>query len=285
MAKRHPRYVQSVSHALQILRLFSPESPHWSVTQVAKTLDLGKSTISRLLSTLAVDGFVAKNLETGQYGLGLRAYEVGLAYLSGLSLRRATMPILEEVAFAAHETVYLGILGDRAGIYIDKILSPLSLRVDSHIGFAVPLHATALGKVLLAAQPAGYTDALIEAGLRAYTRRTITAPRTLRAELRRVRIEGCAVDLEEFEDNLNCIAFPLRDHRGMVVAAFSVSGPAVRFTRQVMEGYLPHFRQAASTISGRLGFNGGLEGMSSAAPTPRKRVAFRSRATMSRKGG
>jgi IclR family KDG regulon transcriptional repressor len=284
MAKRHPRYVQSVSHALQVLTLFSPESPHWTVTQVAKTLDLGKSTISRLLSTLAAGGFVAKNLETGQYGLGLRAYEVGLAYLSGLSLRRATMPILEELAFAAHETVYLGILGDRAGIYIDKILSPLSLRVDSHIGFAVPLHATALGKVLLAAQPAEYTDALIGAGLRAYTRRTITAPRTLRAELRRVRTEGCALDLEEFEENLNCIAFPLRDHRGTVVAAFSVSGPAVRLTRQVMEGYLPHFRQAASTISGRLGFNGGLERTSSTAPTPGRRVAFSSRAAMLRKG-
>jgi len=173
MGQRHPRYVRSVGHALHVLRLFSPERPHVSVTEAAKALDLGKSTISRLLSTMAAEGFVTKSPETGRYGLGLRAYEVGLAYLSDLSLRRAAMPLLEEIAFTAHETVYLGVLGDRAAIYIDKILSPLSLRVDSHIGFAIPLHATALGKLLLAAQPAEYVDAVIASGLRAHTRRTI----------------------------------------------------------------------------------------------------------------
>lgn len=285
MAKRHPRYVQSVSHALHVLSLFSPEQPHWSVTQVAKAVDLGKSTISRLLSTMAAEGFVSKNLDTGQYGLGLRAYEVGLAYLSGLSLRRAAMPVLEELAFAVHETVYLGILGDRAGIYIDKILSPLSLRVDSHIGLAVPLHATALGKVLLAAQPASYTDAVVAAGLQPHTRRTITTLRALRAELHRVRVEGFALDLEEFEENLNCIAFPLHDHRGAVVAAFSISGPAVRLTRRDMETHLSLFRQAALRISERLGFNGGLAKALSPTSNSKRRLVLRSRTSMSSKGG
>lgn len=283
--ERGPRYIRSASHALRLLSLFSPERPRWSVTEAAKTLDLGKSTISRLLSTMAAEGFVTKSLETGRYGLGMRAYEVGLAYLSGLSLRRAAMPVLEELAFAVHETVYLGVLGDRVGIYIDKILSPLSLRVDSHIGFAIPLHATALGKVLLAAQPADYTNALIVAGLRAYARRTITSPRLLRAELRRVRDQGFAVDVEEFEENLHCVALPLRDHRGAVVAAFSVSGPAVRLTRQAMERHLPLFRQAASRISERLGFSGGLDQAPHETPRSAQRQVLRPRATTPRKGG
>jgi IclR family acetate operon transcriptional repressor len=285
MASHRPRHLQSVNHALRALNLFSPNRSHWSVTQVAGTLGLSKSTASRLLSTMAAEGFVSKDSHTGLYGLGVRAYEVGLAYLSGLSLRRAAMPSLEEVAFAVHETVYLGILGDRAAIYIDKILSPLSLRVDSHIGVAVPLHATALGKVLLASQPAHYIDALVAAGLQPYTRRTITTPQALRAEIRLVRTQGFAVDLEEFEENLHCIAFPLLDHRGSVVGAFSVSGPAVRLTRQDMDRNLPLFRQAASTISERLGFKGSREMAPPAASEPGRPAVPRSRVRTSRKGG
>lgn len=284
MVTRHPRYIRSVSHALRVLGLFATERPHVSVTEAAKTLNLGKSTVSRLLSTMAAEGFVAKSEETARYGLGRRAYEVGLAYLSGLSLRRAAMTVLEELAFAVHETVYLGVLGDQVGIYIDKILSPLSLRVDSHIGFAVPLHATALGKALLAAQPVEYADALIARGLRAYTRRTITAPHLLRAELRRIRANGYALDVEEFEENLHCIAFPLRDHRGAVVAAFSVSGPAVRLTRREMEGHLPLFRQAALRISGRLGFKGTFDRTPLEPRRAKPQAAVKSRTLTPRKG-
>jgi len=241
---------------LKILKLFSPDRAQWGVTQVASTLNLSKSTTSRVLATLAAEGFALKDRSTGRYRLGVRAYEVGLAYLSGLNLREAAMPILEEVAFAIRETVYLGILGDRAAIYIDKILSPLALRVDSYIGLAIPLHATALGKVLLAWQPEAYIDSFIASGLQAFTRRTVTRPAALRRELRGVRQKGYAVDLEEYADNLHCIAFPIRDHRGAVAGAFSVSGPAVRLTRQTMTTHLPRLRNAAFEISARLGFRG-----------------------------
>lgn len=285
MAKHRPRYLQSVNHALRVLSLFSPERPQWTVTQVAKNLDLGKSTASRLLSTMAAVGFVSKDLQTGRYGLGLRAYEIGLAYLSGLSLRRVAMPILEELAFKIHETVYLGLLGDGAGIYIEKILSPLSLRVDSHIGLAVPLHATALGKALLASQPERYVNVVVAAGLRAYTRRTITGAHALRAELRLVRRQGFALDIEEFEENLHCIGLPLRDHRGIVVAAFSVSGPAVRFTRQTMEKHIPHLRQAAAAISTQLGFKESHDNGKAATTKRGRSSVLRSRTLMPGKGG
>ena len=141
-----------------------------------------------------------------------------------------------------------------------------------------------MGKLLLAAQPAEYADAVIASGLRAHTRRTITTPRFLRAELRRIRAAGFALDLEEFEENLHCIAFPLRDHRGMVVAAFSVSGPAVRFTRQVMEKHRPLFSQAASRISERLGFRGSLQKAPPERRRPSGRMAIGSLTPTSKKG-
>jgi IclR family KDG regulon transcriptional repressor len=251
---RAARRLKSVAHALEVLSLFSPARPRWSVTEISERLSLGKSTVSRLLSTMAESGFVSKDAETGRYDVGFRVYEIGGAYLSSLSLRRVAMPVLEEVAFALHETVYLGILGDGVAVYIDKLLSPLSLRVDSHLGVAIPLHATALGKVLLAGLPAADVDTLIARGLRPYTRRTITDPRALRAELAAVRRQDFATDLEEFEDNLHCIGFPLRDYRGTVAAAFSIAGPAVRLTREVMTQHLPLLRQAAAAISQRLGY-------------------------------
>lgn len=285
MARSQPRYLRSVDRALRVLELFSGERPQWSVTQVANTLRLTKSTASRLLATMAARGFVVQQGPDRHYELGQRAYEVGLGYLSGLSLRRIAMPVLEELAFAVRETVYLGILGDGVGIYIDKILSPLSLRVDSYIGLAIPLHATALGKVLLAAQSDRDVNALAGRGLRAYTRRTITTAHRLRAELQRVRREGCALDLEEFEDNLHCIAFPLRDHRGAVVAAFSVSGPAVRFTRQVVDTHVPRLRQAAVSICSRLGFKRGHHRGADEVAALRRPVAARSRMLTLGKGG
>ncbi|MDQ7842637.1 MAG: IclR family transcriptional regulator [Armatimonadota bacterium] len=254
MSRPHPRYLQSIRHALRILKLFAPDRALWGVTQAASALRLSKSTTSRVLATLAAEEFVQKDQSTGRYRLGVRAYEAGLAYLSGLNLREAAMPILEEVAFALRETVYLGILGDRAAIYIDKILSPLALRVDSYIGLAIPLHATALGKVLLAWQPEEYINSFIASGPRPFTRRTITGAATLRRELRTVRQRGYAVDLEEYEDGLHCIAFPIRDHRGAVAGAYSVSGPAVRLTRQTMHAHLPRLKNAALEISARLGF-------------------------------
>src|SRR5215472_10295319 len=119
MARHRPRRLQSVRHALHVLSLFSPAQPHWSVTRVAAALNLDKSTVSRLLASMAQDGFVIKDVDTGLYELGLRAYEVGLAYLSGLSLRRVAVPTLEELAFSIHETVYLGVLGDAEAVYID----------------------------------------------------------------------------------------------------------------------------------------------------------------------
>lgn len=253
MTNTRPRRIKSVLHAFRVFGLFSPAHPRWSVTQISSALRLSKSTVSRLLATMADEGFVLKDPETGRYELGTRAYEVGVAFLSGLSFRRVTLPVLEELAFTVRETVFLGILGEGAAVYIDKILSPLALRVDSHIGVAIPLHATALGKVLLAAQPDAAIELVVSRGLRAYTKRTIVDPTALWREVQAVRRQGFATDLEEFEDNLHCIGFPVRDSSGAVVAAFSVAGPAVRFTREVMRSNLGLFRQAAAEISRRLG--------------------------------
>src|SRR5205807_7516964 len=112
----------------------------------------------------------------------------------------------------------------------------------------------------------------------------ITVPRLLRAALRRIRAAAFALYRAEFDANLHCIDFPLRDHRGAVVAAISVSGPAVRFTRQVMEKHRPLFSQAAARISERLGFRGSPKKTPPERRRPSRRMAIGSLTPTSRKG-
>ncbi len=238
---------------MRLLKLFTPSQPRWSVTRAAARLGFAKSSVSRMFATMAAEGFVLKDPATGLYSVGVGAYGLGLVYLVGLNVRQAALPVLEEIAFSLRETVYLGTLGDGVAVYVDKILSPLALRVDSHLGVSIPLHATALGKALLAGQPDAYVQEVISRGLPRFTGRTITSGRALWGEVARVRAQGFATDYEEFEEGLHCVGFPIRDASGRVNFSFSVAGPSVRLTRDVIERNLPRLRAAARQISERLG--------------------------------
>lgn len=250
--------MKTVRQALQLLKLFTPAAPRWSVTQAAEQLGLTKSTASRLLAALAREGFLTRDSPRGPYAVGQRAYAVGVVYLLGLDVRQAALPVLEEVAFNLRETVYLGALGDGAAVYIDKILSPLALRVDSYLGVSVPLHATALGKALLAWQPQEYVEGVMSRGLQPLTAQTITDPAVLRRELERIRVEGYATDFEEYEEGLHCVGLPIRDASGNVPWAFSVAGPSIRLTREVIQANGPRLRLVAEQISQRLGAGQGM---------------------------
>jgi DNA-binding IclR family transcriptional regulator len=251
-----PGTLRSVSNALLILASFSPRKPELGVTELSARLGLGKSTVSRLLSTLQAHGFVSKNPVSGKHRLGVKAYEVGLAYIAGMDLRSRAMPALEALAAAVGETVYLATLskdGDSA-VYIDKILSPQAVRVDSHLGLEVPLHCTGVGKALLAFQPRDVVERFLKGPLPASTPRTIVRSDELRAELARVREQGYALDREEFEEGLHCLGAPIFDHTGAAVASFSISGPAARLSLERMRGLVPDVLSVAASVSTHLGY-------------------------------
>jgi DNA-binding IclR family transcriptional regulator len=217
---------------------------------------LHTSTVHRLLATLAAQGYVRQNPDTGRYALGPKAIRLAEAYLGQLDLRRVARPFLERLTQETGETANLVIQDGRAALYLDKVESPRSLRIFSHIGRRAPLHCTAVGKVLLANAPPSQVDRLLGEGpLERLTKRTITSITQLRRELSTVRVRGYAVDREECEEGGHCIAVAVRNATGEAVAAVGISSPSVRMSARRIQKLVPAVVRAGREISERLGFH------------------------------
>lgn len=246
--------LQSVDHALAVLETFDAGTPELGVTALSGRLKLAKSTVYRLLSTLASRGYVYQNPATGKYRLGLKAFEVGSLAVSQLTVREAALPFLEKLRDATKETVHLGVREADAVIYIDKIETPLAIRMYSRIGRRAPLHCTALGKVLLAFAGPAEAGRMARRDLKRYTPNTITDPDVLAKELALVRERGYALDDEEFEEGLKCVAAPLWDYTGTVVASAGIAGPHIRITSDRLPELIAVVRETAAEVSARLGY-------------------------------
>ncbi len=246
--------LRSVTNALAVLEAFSVDKPELGVTELSQALGLGKSTVHRLLASLAARDYVRKNPQTERYCLGFKAFEVGSLVAGRGAIREVAAPFLRSLMLASKETVHLGVLDEWDVVYIDKIESHHPLQMFSRIGRRAPLHCTALGKALLAFQPADFMDRFLRRRLKAYTPSTLTDPALLRRELERVRAGGHAIDDEEFAVGLKCIAAPLRDHTRRVVASLGIAGPAVRFADERVPRLAALVREAASDASRALGF-------------------------------
>jgi len=249
--------LQSVDHALAVLESFDAANPELGVTALSGRLKLAKSTVYRLLSTLAARGYVCQNPATGKYRLGLKAFEVGSLAVSQLTVREIALPLLERLRDATKETVHLGVRDGDAVIYLDKIETPHAMRMYSRTGRRAPLHCTALGKVLLAFAPSTEAARLLRRGLRRYTPNTIIDPDVLGKELGKIREDGYALDEEEFEEGLKCVAAPLWDYSGTVVASAGIAGPHIRITSDRLPDLIAVVRETAGEISARLGHRAG----------------------------
>jgi DNA-binding IclR family transcriptional regulator len=138
-------------------------------------------------------------------------------------------------------------------LYVYEMESPRAIRMAAAVGGRAPLHCTAVGKVLLAYQPEDYVERLLQAGLTAYTPRTVTKREAVLAMLSEVRSREHAIDDEESEAGLRAIAAPIRNHNGAVIAAVGVAAPVQRMNRRAMQTCVPTVIATANAVSGRLG--------------------------------
>lgn len=252
--KRGNGGVQSVVRALRLIDALGESRGEVGIADLSKRVGLHVSTTHRLLATLAAQGYVRQNRETGRYALGAKAFLLAEAYLGQMDLRRAVRPLLERLSHETGETANLVILDGREVLYLDKVESPQSLRIFSRIGRRAPLHCTAVGKVLLAAEPSEVVRRLLGRGpFERLTARTVTAPAPLRVELAKVREQGFALDFEECEEGARCIAVPVRNARGETVAAVSISGPALRMSPQRIRDLVPILLRTGGEASAHLG--------------------------------
>ena len=248
--------VQSVDRTFDILEILVNSDRGLGVTEISKKLNIHKSTVYRLLATLQYRGYVKQN-EEGKYSIGFKLFELGSSVINDLDLRSEAKPYLRELMDISEETVHLGVLDDNQVVYIDKVESHNTIRMYSKIGRRNHASSTSLGKVILAYSDREVVDKVIrEEGLKKLTENTIIDEDKLRKHLVKVRSQGYAIDDEEQEYGIRCIAGPIFNHTGDIIAAFSISGPTMRMSKEKVESLKPVIKEYSKKISESFGCNG-----------------------------
>jgi DNA-binding IclR family transcriptional regulator len=245
--------IQRVLDVLEVLAEFSAVDG-LTLTALSARLGLPKSTTLRLLANLEIRGFVEQDGDR-RYHIGLPLFSIGAQAVQGSGLRRRVRPYLEELAYAVGESTYLAIRHQDGVLYIDRIESPQPVRAVSPIGSHRPLHATAVGKVLMANMDGPEVEGIVaRRGLAPVTEYTITDMPTLLERLEQVRRDDYDLDFGEYNNELTCSAAPLRDAEGKVVAAIGISGPAWRITEARVPKVISELTKSARAISAELGY-------------------------------
>lgn len=246
--------IQSVQRAAAILRALGDEADELGVGELSRRLDLHKSTVSRLLSTLEREGLVERVEPGDKYRLGFEFARLAGRVPHFGDVRRAALSLLHELAASSNETVHLAVRDGDQVINVEQISSTHLVRDTNWVGRRTPFHCVANGKALLAFLPEKEVKRLLAGRLKPFTPRTITNKAALWAELARVRKRGYAEARGEIEEGLNAVAAPVFDAEGRVVAAVSVSGPAYRLKPARMRALGELTKACARQISARLGF-------------------------------
>lgn len=245
----------TVSRALAILESLSKVRDA-NLETIAQQAGLPKTTTLRLLTTLTENKYVVKD-SNDRYYLSMKMFAVGSRALSHIDLIDISRPIARELSKATGETVHMGILEEKRALYVLKNESHYNIRMYSRIGRSCPLHSSAMGKCLMIDKDSSFIDDYAASGeLVSYTPKTISTKEALAKELEKVRQQGYAVDDEENESQIVCVAAPIIDYEGKVVAAMSVSTPTFRLDDAKLKkniGLVVEYCQKISTILGKLG--------------------------------
>ncbi|ARQ72377.1 IclR family transcriptional regulator [Streptomyces marincola] len=245
--------VQSVERAVSVLEALA-RSGGAGVTEIADEIGVHKSTASRLIGVLESRGLVDQEKERGKYYLGAGILRLAGAAAIRLDISQESAPVCRRLAEATGETANVAVLDGDAAVNIMQARGPAEVAAYNWLGRRTPLHATASGKVLLAAMPTAVRESLLAREQERFTARTVTAPAALRATADEVAAEGFAITREELEAGLNAVAAPVRRYDGTVIGAIGVSGPVYRMGEERLSELAESCTSAAGELSRRLGF-------------------------------
>jgi len=249
------KIINSIDRTLQMLQLFSPQKPEWGISEISKELNLYKSSIHNTLYTLLNRGFVVQNPSNDKYRLSIKFFELGSIVFGDIDLRKIAHPYLEEISREFNETVHMGILSDGDVISIEQEKSNQSLHHQVFIGKRAPLHCTGVGKAILAFLDQEKIEKIIrDKGLKKFTENTIVDINKLQDELTGIRKKGYAIDHMEHELGVRCIAVPIKDYQGKVIASLSVSGPAFRIKDEKIILIKEKVMKCCDLISQKMGY-------------------------------
>jgi len=248
------RTLSSLKNALLALKCFTMDEPEKGITEIATSLGLAKSTVHRIVTTLAEMGFVRRDETTHRYRLGLSVLSLGGIIMSNLEIYREGQHLLSEFVNRFDETVHLAVLEDYSTVYVSKLESNHPVKILTHLGRRNPLHCTSSGKAILAFQTKEMIEEVIHRGVSKLTNQTITNPDVLRDELEKIRKVGYARSCGELQEGVYSVAVPIRDYSRHVIGAVTVVGPAERFTETKMLSFAKTLETMGKEISSRLGY-------------------------------
>jgi IclR family acetate operon transcriptional repressor len=245
---------QSLIRALTLLERLSAAPDGVNLTDLSQQLGMPAATVHRLLSTFEERDFVEQDAELGLWFVGLKTFTVGNAFLNRRDFVASARPYMQRLVEQCGETVNLGVIDQGEVVFISQVESREVMRMIVRLGSRSPIHASGVGKALLASMPEQQvTRILQQRGLARYTDHTIDSPAPLHAELEQVRQQGYALDDEEHAVGLRCVAAPIFDENGQALAAISLSGPKARIVDSRLSELGNAIRQTAVEITQVLG--------------------------------
>lgn len=216
---------------MELLGSFTPVTPAWSLTDLARRLNIPKSTAHNLLQTLRDFDFVHQDQESRDYRLGPRALEIGLTFVRGNDILAHARSVLKRLGEQTGETVKFGILSSNQVLIVAASESPRQLHTRGDLGTRWPLHSSSLGKAILSQLNWEEAQAILnQTGLPRFTSSTLGSLDEVAREIKQIRSRGFSVDREENEPGVCCVASPVSDPLQGTIGAISVSGPASRIT-------------------------------------------------------
>ena len=255
---KNPDYhVRVVDRVFAILEELADGSAKFGDVALAEKLGLHKSTVHRLLAVMQHNGFVEREPGSTKYRLGWRIFELGITAASHLDILERAKPYVTQLVETTGETAHLGVLRQGEVVSLVNVESRYTVRTPATVGRHIPLHCTSQGKAILAFLPPDQVARRLKGHV--FTRHsanTILSKDRFLADLALVASRGYAVDNEEFEEGLRCIAAPVRDHSGDVAGAISIAGPTFRVTGARLPALSREVKRIAAELSAALGYRG-----------------------------
>jgi DNA-binding IclR family transcriptional regulator len=255
MSENHESPSVAVERALAMLEAVAHEPEGLSNAEISRKLQIPKSSASYILRTLEKQGYLHRDGESGKYRVGLKILSLSRGALSGIDVREVALPIMRHLVEKTNLTCHLAILDGPEAVYIEKVEPTGFIRMDTWVGRRMRVHATSVGKSLVAHIPQQQLEKILaERAMERRTPKTIcTLPRLLK-ELEKVRTQGYAVDDEENNLGARCVGAPIFNQQGRIEASLGLSGTIHQVNEQTMPRILEHLKDAARHISMQLGY-------------------------------
>lgn len=230
-----------------------------SVTEISKALEMLPSKVSRMIRTLENEGFFEKNSENGKYRLGIRFFELGMAYVFNFPLRKVLRPHLEQIFKELNVTTSWGMLRNDKVIVVDRIQN-LNIDMLAHrVGLNLPIHSTSMGKALMAYLSEKEQDRILKStNLVKFTKATMTDQKLIKKHLKLILERGYSTDEQETHEDLNCIAAPIRNGNGEVIAALNLMDEKERTSAEKLFAFADYLKEKALFVSRQLGYRNSI---------------------------